>query len=253
MFLAAGVLGLALKNWLWVNTLDSRTHHAPEEQARRRILSAEDFEQYVISLGFWILPMIVHYGVLFFCLGVVFTMASLGSQGVPSGSLGYNVKSSSLASIGLSISIVLYLLPGYSLFASSVFLRDLERRLEQLERIMPARQSGEAPDPEIILVDISNFLFTHTSMVPKNFSIFVPLFGLPVENPRLRVKSLAPWIELSSLLPSMLMEVYSQSRYNLLPALRLCLVVSGQGQPEQLRVNREAKSVYSTIKTSGPL
>jgi hypothetical protein len=30
-------------------------------------------------------------------------------------------------------------------------------------------------------------------------------------------------------------------------------VVSGQGQSEQLRVNREAKRVYSTIKTSNPL
>ena len=49
------------------------------------------------------------------------------------------------------------------------------------------------------------------------------------------------------------MEVYSHSRHNLLLALRLCLVVSGQGQSEQLRVNREAKSVYSTIRTSIPL
>ena len=253
MFLAAGVLGLALKNWLWVNTLDSRTHHAPEEQARRRIMSAESLWRYVISLGFWILPMIVHSGVLFFCLGVVCTMASLGSQGVPSGSLDYDVKSSSLVSIGLSISIVLYLLPGYSFFASSFLVRDLGRRLQRLERIILARQLNKAPDSEIILMEISNFLFTHTSMVPKNFSIFIPLFSLPVENPRLRIESLAPWIELSSLLPSMLMELYSQSRYNLLPALRLCLVVSGQGQPEQLRVNREAKRVYSTIKTSGLL
>jgi len=51
----------------------------------------------------------------------------------------------------------------------------------------------------------------------------------------------------------MLREIYSQSRFNLIPALRLCLVVSGQGQPEELWENKEAKRAYSTIKASNPL
>jgi len=51
----------------------------------------------------------------------------------------------------------------------------------------------------------------------------------------------------------MLREIYSQSRFNLIPALCLCLVVSGQGQPEELWENKEAKRVYTTIKASNPL
>src|SRR5258706_4199534 len=90
-------------------------------------------------------------------------------------------------------------------------------------------------------------------MIPNNFSIFIQLFNLPVEYPRLRIKSIAPWSQLSSLLPSMLMKTYSHSRFNLLPALRLCLLVSAQGQSEQLRVTKEAKRAYSTIKPSNPL
>src|SRR5258706_2498698 len=90
-------------------------------------------------------------------------------------------------------------------------------------------------------------------MIPNNFSIFIQLFNLPVEYPRLRIKSIAPWSQLSSLLPSMLMKTYSHSRFNLLPALRLCLLVYAQGQSEQLRVTKEAKRAYSTIKPSNPL
>ena len=88
-------------------------------------------------------------------------------------------------------------------------------------------------------------------MEEKNFTIFIQLSGLPVQHPRLRIKYLAPWSRLSLLLPFVLMEVYFHSRYNLIPALRLCLVISGQGQ--QPRVNKEAKRVYTAIKTSNPL
>ena len=102
-------------------------------------------------------------------------------------------------------------------------------------------------------VCILNRLFTHTSMTSSNLSIFIQLFSIPVEYPRLRVKSLASWGHLSPLLPSMLMETYSHSTFNLLPVLRLCLLVSDQGQSEQLLVNEDAKRAYSTIKTSNPI
>ena len=108
-------------------------------------------------------------------------------------------------------------------------------------------------DPESVDVGISNYLFIHTSMEPKNFFIFIQLFGLSVEHPRRRITSLVPWSRLSPILPSMLLKVYSLSKLNLLPALRLCLVVSSLNQSEQPRVNNEAKKAYSTIKTSDPL
>ena len=51
----------------------------------------------------------------------------------------------------------------------------------------------------------------------------------------------------------MLVEICSQSKFNLLPVLRLCLVVSGQGQSEHPQMNKEAKRIYGTITTSNPL
>jgi hypothetical protein len=51
----------------------------------------------------------------------------------------------------------------------------------------------------------------------------------------------------------MLREMYSKCRFIPLPALRLCLVVSSQGQSEQQRVNKEAKRAYSTLKTANSL
>ena len=187
--------------------------------------------------------------VYFFFLGCAFTMESLGSKWeVP---LGINLSGTN-REISFRVSTVLFTLftlgplIWHGRYAFSVLSGDLAGRIL-------ARVFGEAPDPEIVYVDISNCLFTHTSMDPKNFSIFIQLFSLQVEHPRIRIKSLGPWTQLSSLLPSMLMEVYSKSRYNLLSALRLCLVISGQRQSEQLQVNREAKSVYSTIETTDPL
>jgi len=108
-------------------------------------------------------------------------------------------------------------------------------------------------EPETVAVGISNCLFIHTSMVATNFSIFVQLFGLPVEHSRRRITSLVRWNQISSILPSMLLKIYSKSKPNLLPALRLCLVVSSQNQSEHPRLIKEAKRAYSTIKISNPL
>ena len=265
MFLTVSVLGLLLKHWLWVHTPNLRTRHYPEGQASKQEWNAERFWQYAISFAFGLLPFLVQVAIILFFIGGFLTVASLGSRELGYDSRGFDsaktfslefdsrgfdgAKTSSLTSIGLSAFMILCLLSWYGLYAFSV----LSRTWKRIARRILASMFDVAPDPEIIYVNISNLLVTHTSMVPKNLSIFIQLFSLSVEHPRLRIKSLAPWTQLSWLLPSMLMEAYSKPRYNLLPALRLCLVVSGQGQSERLRVNREAKSVYSTIKTSDPL
>jgi len=253
LILIVSVLALVLKHWLWMHTPNSRTYHTPEEQARKRELNAHSFWRYHILFAFGLLPFLMQIAVYFFSLGSSFTVESLGTKWEIA--LGFNWSGTNrklyfIVIIALFTLMTVGLLIWYGLYAFSILSRDLERILERIARRILVRMFDIAPDPEIIYVDISNLLFTHTSMVPKNLSIFIQLFSLPVEHPRLRIKSLAPWTQLSSLLPSMLMEVYSHSRYNLLPALRLCLVVSGQGQ---MLVNREAKRVYNTIKTSDPL
>ena len=252
-FLVVSVIALLLKHWLWVHARNSRTHHAPEEQAIKRELNSQSFWKFFILFVFEFLPFFMQIAVFFFFLGAAFTVESLGS--IWDGALtflnqsGTNRKEFFLVVTPLFALINFILLGWYSRYAFPVFTLDSQRRAMR----MAARMFGAAPDPEIVYADISNCLFTHTSIDPKNISIFIQLFSLPVEHPRIRIKSLAPWTRLSSLSPSMLTEVYSNPRYDLLPALRLCLVLSGQGQSEQLRVNREAKSVYSTIKTSNPL
>ena len=259
MFLTTSVVALLLKHWLWVHTPNSRTHRTPEEEARKRELNAQSFWRYGIRLVFGLLPFLMQVAVYLFYLGSSFTMASLGSQW--QASLGFNLFQLSgsarkiifQVSIGFSTFIIVSLLIWYARYVVSALARDLVRILERTDGLILVGLLGGAPDPKIVHMDILNLLFTHTSMEPKNLSIFIQLFSLPVEHPRLRINCLASWTQLSSLLPSMLMEVCSQSRYDLLPALRLCLVVSDQGQSEQLRVNREAKRVYSTIKTSDPL
>ena len=245
MFLTVSVLGLLLKHWLWVHTPNSRTHHYPEGQASKREWNAERFWRYAISFAFGLLPFLVQAAIVLFYIGGFLTVASLGSQGLGSDSPGFDGKNSSLTSIGLSAFIILCLLSWYGLYAFSV----LSRTWKRIARRILASMFDVAPDPETVHVDTSNLLFTHTSMVPNNISIFIQLFSLSVEHPRLRIKSLAPWTQLSWLLPSMLMEAYSKPRYNHLPVLRLCSVVSGQGQSEQIRMNREAMKVYSAIKT----
>ena len=249
MFLTVSVLGLLLKHWLWVHTPNSGTHHYSEGRASKREWNAERFWRYAISFAFGLLPFLVQVAIVLFYIGGFLTVASLGSQALGSDSPGFDGKNSSLTSIGLSAFLILCLLSWYGLYAFSV----LSRTWKRIARRILASMFNVAPDPEIVYVDISNLLITHTSMVPENLSIFIQLFNLPVEHPRLRIKSLEPWTQLSWVLPSMLMESYSKPRYNLLPALRLCLVVHGQGQSEQLRMNREAKRVYSTINTSDPL
>ena len=256
LILIVSVLALVLKHWLWIHTPNSRTHHTPEEQARKRELNAHSFWRYHILFVFGLLPFLMQIAVYFFSLGSSFTVESLGTKWEAALGLnwsGTNRKLYFIVIIALFTLMSVGLLIWYGLYAFSVLSRDLKRILERIAWRILASMFDIAPDPETIYVDISNLLFTHTPMAPKNLSIFIQLFSLPVEHPRLRIKSLAPWTQLSSFLPSMLMEVHSKSRYNLLPALRLCLVVSGQGQSEQLRVNREAKRVYNTIKTSDPL
>ena len=247
LFLTISVLALLLKHWLWIHTPKSRAHHIPEKQAIQRELNAQSYWRNNLLFVFGCLPFLMQIAVYFFFLGCAFTMESLGSKW--EAALGFNMSGTNKG-VSFLVSTVLFTLVTlgpliwHGRYAFSVLSLDLA------ERIL-ARMFDPAPDPEVVYVDISNCVFTHTSMVPKNFPIFIQLFSLPVEHPRLRITSLAPWTHLSSLLPSMLMEISSQSRFNLLPALRLCLVVSGQS--EQLWVNREVKRVYSTIKTSTPL
>ena len=257
LFLIASILAVLLKHWLWIHARNSGAHHTPEEKARQRELNAQRFGQCVILILFELLPFLMQIAVYFFYLGVLILVISLGARlGI---SLGLDWLQLSKASrmqlfkvsLGLSTFTGIFLLISYGRRAFYVLSRDLA--CPRWARTMARVWNGAALGPEIVHVGISNCLFIHTSMVPKSLPIFIQLFSLPVEHPQLRIKSLEPWSHLSSLLPSMLMEIYLRSKFDLLPALRLCLVLSGQGQSEQPWVNKEAKRVYSTIKASTPL
>jgi hypothetical protein len=242
LILLAIILGLYLKYLLWNVMRRSRTHHNPEEQARNRELHAQRHRRLGIPSPFDLLPWLMLFSGYFFYAYAILTLSSFASWAV--GILFVVLH-------GMAVYLVFRLgadlLPIYFLPPSGKVVRAWGRSLFR-------RSSHEAAlDPEIVGVGVSNYLYIHTSMVPKNFSIFIQLFGLPVEHPRRRIKSLVPWSQLSSTLPSMLLEIYSQSKFNLLPALRLCLVVPGQNQSEQPRVSNEAKRAYSTINTSDPL
>jgi hypothetical protein len=236
------ILSLWSKAFLWQFMGSSGTHHNPEEQARSRELRAQRLSRAGIPTPFAFLLLIMLFcGQLFF-LGFALTIDTF----------------SSLASLILLISMVVLLGAAVS---SLLFLgKDLQPvnfsppsgQVARV-RVRSLFRRSSALDPEIVDVGISNCLFTHTAMVPKNFSIFTQLFGIPIKHPRCRITSLVPWSQLSSTLPSVLSVMYSQSKFNLLPALRLCLVVCGQNQSEQVRGRREAKGAYSTIKTSDPL
>jgi hypothetical protein len=242
LVLLASVLAVSLKHWLWAHSSDSGKLHNPEEQARNRELYAQGSRQTVISSTFWLLPLLMVASVTCFSLGIIF-----------SGLTFYALDINAIAWVsGFMCLPVGYMIWRQRIFTRSFLSPSLIWRVVRGwgRRILKNFSREAAPDPEVVYMGISSYLFTHTPMVPNNLSIFIQLFGCPVEHPPLRIKSLAPWSQLSSLLPSMLMKIYSQSRFSLLPALRLCLVVVGHGEPEQQRVNKEA---YSTINTSNPL
>ena len=249
LVLLASVLAVFLKNWLWARARNSGTVHNAEEQARNRELYAKPSRHRVISTLFELLPLLVQFFVCCFSLGALATMILFGTYGA--------LATLVLTSLSIAIAGYMILVRGiYSLFVRFPLLIWKVVRIwgTRLFRWIFRSSSHEAAlDPEIIYVGISNCLFKHTSMVPKNFPIFIQLFSVPIEHPSLRIISLEPWSQLSSLLPSVLMEIYSRSRSHLLPVLRLCLVLSGQGQSEQPWVSHEAKRAYSTIKTSNPL
>ena len=249
LVLLASVLGVFLKNWLWVRARTSGTAHNAEEQARNRELYAKPSRHRVVSALFDLLPFLMQFFVCCFSIGALTTMILFDIYGA--------LATLVLASLSTAIAGYRILVRGiYSFFVGFPLLiwkvvRVCGTRI--FKWIFRSSSHEAALDPEIVYVGISNCLFKHTSMVPKNISIFIQLFSLPVEHPSLRIMSLEPWSQLSSLLPSMFMEIYSRSRFDLLPALRLCLVLSGHGQSKQPWVSKDAKRAYSTIKTSNPL
>jgi len=235
LILLAITLALLLKKLLWNFAWGLQTHHSPEEQARNRELRAQRLRRTGIPSLFVLRLLMIGSGGSFY-VGLYFTVAPL---------YGPIVIMFSIVQFGM---VLLLMGLGTDLLPSRKTLHVWCRRLFRWALF------GEAAhDPEIVDVRISNCLFIHTPVVPKNFSIFTQLFGLQVEHSRRCITSLVPWSHLSSILPSMLLEIYSQPKLDLLPALRLCLVVSSPSQSEQPRVNKEAKRAYSTIKTSNPL
>src|SRR5258706_1508408 len=243
MVLLASTQALYLKRWLSRRTYNRETLHDAEEQARKRELHARSIERWVIANLIEFLPLLMQVAILIFLIGGL--MLTYGFSYI----------------LAICLLCFAFLFVFLWHFTHHITLRDPNTPFTRTPFIHVVRTWREsrssshevALDPEITHLGITNYLFQHISMTPNNSSILLQLFSLPVEHPRHRIKSLAPWTQLSSHLPSMLTEIYSKSRYNLLPALRLCLVVSGQGQSEQLQVNREAKRVYNTIKISNPL
>ena len=222
-----GALAMSFKIWLWDRAHNWGTVHNPEEQARNRELYAKYSRHIPVLFG--LLPFLAQVSVASFWMGAGFARDPF---------------------IGNLVLGLLYLgTLGYLVTRSNFQIKG-RKPTEFRSKSSPHEA---ALGPEIVYVDISNCLFKHTSMAPKNFPIFIQLFSLPIEHPRLRIRFLEPWSQLSSLLPSVLMDIYSRSRFNILPALRLCLVLSGQGQSEQPWMSKEAKRAYSTIKTSNPL
>ena len=242
----ASVLALYLKHWLSSYMGKWKTLHNPEEEARRRELYAQGLRRWSVPSKFELLPLLLQFAVFWFALGAPFAMFRSNS---------YAWLTSGIAAFaGFLLWRYAYQVEArdpYTPYAlsRSLFLNIIRTWTEKSRRSM----HEDVFNLEIARVCIFNRLFRHTSMTPNNFSIFIQLFSIPVEYPQLRITSLAPWSYLSSLLPSMLMEIYSYSIYNLLPTLRLCLLVSAHGQPGQLLGNKEAKRAYSTIKTSNPL
>jgi len=242
--LLAIILALYLKYELWNSLWISRTHHIAEEEAKNREIYAQRLRRRSISSPFGFLPRLMLFSGHCFYIGCTLTMASWSGPGrsIPA-----------VAILLVFYTVVLFFrlsadpLPVYFPPPSRKVVRAWGRR------IFRSSSHEAALNPEIVDVGISNFLFIHTSMVPKNFPIFIQLFALPVEHSRRRITSLVPWNQLSSILPSMLLKIYSQPKLNPLPALRLCLAVSRLNQAEQPGVIKESKRAYSTIKTSNPL
>jgi len=235
------ILALAFKQVLWYLMSSSGTYHNSKEQARSRE-SAQRLARRGIPSPFDILPNLTVFSGTSFLIGCNLTILPLSPHAW-------------LVLIVLEVCTALLLLCLVFAGPLPVRLRPPNgKAVHAWGRKIISAFSHEADfDPEIIDMEISNCLFIHTSMAPNNFSIFIQLFSLPVEHSRRRITSLVPWSQLSSILPSMLLKIYSQSKLNLLPALRLCLVVSSLNQSEQPRVNKEAMRAYSTIKTSNPL
>ena len=242
----ASAQALYLKQWLSSHTGKWQTLHDPEEEARKREVYAQGLKRWAVPTSFEFLPLLMQFAVFCFSLGMLFAMFTS------------NLYAWGTSGIAAFAGILLWrhgyhmiFMDPYTPFAFSLsqFLNLARTFTEKSRRSM----HENAFNPEIAHVCILNRLFTHTSMTPNNLSIFIQLFSIPVQYPRLRVKSLAPWSLLSPLLPSMLMEIYPHSTFDLLPTLRLCLLVFDRGQSNQLLVNKEAMRAYSTIKTSDPL
>jgi len=231
-------LALFLKQMLWIFWPSSETHHNPEEQARNRELFAQRLRRWGMLSPFDILPFFTVLSGASFLIGCDYMIIELSA-----------FATLVLGVVGVCM-VPLFFRLCANLLPVQFWLPTGNAADTWGRRIISAFLHEADPRPEIVDVGISNFLFIHTSMVPKNFPIFIQLFGLPIEHSRRRITCLVPWGQLSSILPSMLLKIYSHSKLNPLPALRLCLVVSSLNQP---MVNKEAKRAYSTIKTSNPL
>ena len=241
------IIALFSKYVLWSLFSSSGMHHNPEEQARNR----ESLAQSSVLGPVAILSLFTMLSGVSFVIGCYGTIFQLSKFATIVFAVAY-ASLPALAALDL-VGVKRWPLKGESTYTLGRRMTSAFSRASALAFDVFYRLKGRSSlDPEIV-VGISNCLFIHTPMVPTNFSIFIQLFAFPVEHSRCRITSLAPWSQLSSILPSMLMKIYSHSKLNLLPALRLCLVVSSRNQLEQPRVNKDAKRAYNTIKTSNPL
>ena len=243
MALWASAQALHLKHWLSNYRGYCETFHDPEEEAIKREIDAQGLKLWRIPLSFELLPLVMQISVILFFLGAICSSNFWASF--------------TMVLATISAGFIFLFLP-----ATQVLLRGrympLRLLRSQSSRGIPLRTWWEvvpldALNPEIARVGVVNRLFTHASMTTKNLPIFIQLFSLPVKDPRLRVKSLTPWSQLFSLLPSMLMKTFSHSRFHSLPVLRLCLLVSKLDPSKPLPINKEAKRAYSTIDTSNTL
>jgi len=242
LVLLDSALALFLKLLLHDYKRRLKTFHNPEEQVINRELYSHGLQRWAIPSLFELLPSLIQYSLILFLTSALFFLPCVAVFEIWTG----------LMSLVLFAIIQVFIYIRSAQDPYSPFILSLPPVLKVF-CAWGTRRHKTAFKLEVAYLGVLNHLFIHTPMVSKHLSIFIQLFSLPIQHPHLRIGSLAPWGPLYSLLPSMLTKLQSQSRFDVLPVLRLCLVVSSQGQWERLHVDPEAKRACSAIKASNPL
>ena len=159
---------LDLKHWLSNHMGNREILHNPEEEARKRELDAQGINQLAIPSAFELLHFYLQYAVSCFLGGALCAMLVSG------------------LSIAVAVQIIIIAILFVWHFAYQYIFRGAYTPLSihwfmifTMVRTWTKKSQSflheDDLDPEIVHVGISNRLFTHTTMDPNNFSIFIQL------------------------------------------------------------------------------